>query len=123
MESALDKFFHLKERGTSVRTELLAGLTTFITAAYILAVNPSVLSATGMPQDSLFTATVLISTIGTLMMAFLTNYPFILAPGMGINAYFAYTVCLGMGYSWQTALTAIFVEGIIFVILSLTIVR
>ena len=123
MESALDKFFHLKERGTTVRTELLAGLTTFITAAYILAVNPSVLSATGMPQDALFTATVLISTIGTLMMAFLTNYPFILAPGMGINAYFAYTVCLGMGYSWQTALTAIFVEGIIFVILSLTNVR
>lgn len=123
MESALDKFFHLKERGTTVRTELLAALTTFITAAYILAVNPSVLSATGMPQDALFTATVLISTIGTLMMAFLTNYPFILAPGMGINAYFAYTVCLGMGYSWQTALTAIFVEGIIFVILSLTNVR
>ena len=123
MEQTLDKLFHLKERGTNVRTELLAGLTTFITAAYILAVNPSVLSATGMPQDALFTATVLISTIGTLMMAFLTNYPFILAPGMGINAYFAYTVCLGMGYSWQTALTAIFVEGIIFVILSLTNVR
>ena len=123
MEEKLDELFHLKERGTSVRTELLAGVTTFVTAAYILAVNPSVLAATGMPQDAVFTATALISTIGTLLMAALTNYPFILAPGMGINAYFAYTVCLGMGYPWQVALTAIFVEGIIFVILSLTNVR
>ncbi|SEH44450.1 MULTISPECIES: NCS2 family permease [Atopobiaceae] len=122
-KGALDRIFHLSERGTNVKTEILAGVTTFVTAAYILAVNPSVLAATGMPQDALFTATVLISTIGTLMMALLTNYPFILCPGMGINAYFAYTVCLGMGYSWQTALGAIFVEGIIFVILSLTNVR
>ncbi len=123
MEKALEKFFHLEERGTNVRTELIAGATTFVTAAYILAVNPSILSETGMPQGAVFTATVLISFIGTLLMAALTNYPFILCPGMGINAYFTYTVCLSMGYSWQTALTAIFVEGIIFVILSLTNVR
>lgn len=123
MEEKLDRIFHLGERGTSVKTEVIAGLTTFVTVAYILAVNPSVLSDAGMPSGAVFTATALISLIGTLMMAALTNYPFILAPGMGINAYFAYTVCLGMGYSWQVALAAIFVEGIIFVILSLTNVR
>lgn len=123
MEKALDKIFHLTENGTNVRTEVLAGLTTFVTIAYVLAVNPSVLSATGMDQGALFTATAVVSLVGTLLMAALTNYPFILAPGMGLNAYFAYTVCLGMGYSWQVALAAIFVEGIIFVILSLTNVR
>lgn len=123
MEKALDKFFHLTEMGTNVKTEIVAGLTSFVTIAYILAVNPSVLSAAGMPEGSVFTATAVISIIGTLMMAALTNYPFILVPGMGINAYFTYTVCLGMGYSWQVALAAIFVEGVIFVILSLTNVR
>lgn len=123
MEKTLDKIFHLTENGTNVRTEVLAGLTTFVTIAYVLAVNPSVLSATGMDQGALFTATAVVSLVGTLLMAALTNYPFILAPGMGLNAYFAYTVCLGMGYSWQVALAAIFVEGIIFVILSLTNVR
>lgn len=123
MEKFLDRVFHLSEKNTSIKTEVVAGLTTFVTIAYILAVNPSVLSATGMDSGSLFTATALVSFVGTLLMAALTNYPFILAPGMGINAYFAYTVCLGMGYSWQVALAAIFVEGVIFVILSLTNVR
>lgn len=123
MKDVLERFFHLSENHTDVHTEVVAGLTTFVTIAYILAVNPSVLSATGMDQGSVFTATAVVSFIGTLIMAALTNYPFILAPGMGINAYFAYTVCLGMGYTWQVALAAIFVEGILFVILSLTNVR
>lgn len=119
----LEKIFKLKENGTDVRTEILAGITTFMTMAYILAVNPSVLSAAGMDQGAVFTATALAAFIGTLLMALFANYPFALAPGMGLNAYFAYTVVLGMGYSWQTALTAVFVEGIIFILLSLTSVR
>ncbi len=123
MGEVLEKLFHLSENHTNVRTEVVAGLTTFVTIAYVLAVNPSVLSATGMDQGAVFTATAVVSFLGTLLMAALTNYPFILAPGMGINAYFAYTVCLGMGYTWQVALAAIFVEGILFVILSLTNVR
>lgn len=119
----LEKFFKLKEHGTDARTEILAGITTFMTMAYILAVNPSILAETGMDHGAVFTATALASVIGTLMMALLANYPFALAPGMGLNAYFAYTVVLGMGYSWQFALTAVFAEGIIFIILSLTNVR
>jgi len=119
----LEKFFKLQENGTDVRTEVVAGITTFMTMAYILAVNPSILSATGMDQGAVFTATALASLVGTLLMALLANYPFALAPGMGLNAYFAYTVVLGMGYSWQVGLTAVFVEGIIFIILSLTNVR
>ena len=119
----LEKLFKLSENHTDVKTEILAGITTFMTMAYILAVNPSILSATGMDQGALFTATALISFIGTLLMAFLANYPFALAPGMGLNAYFAYTVVLGMGYSWEFALTAVFAEGIIFILLSLTNVR
>ena len=119
----MEKFFKLKENGTDVRTEILAGITTFMTMAYILAVNPSIMAAAGMDQGAVFTATALASLIGTLLMAFLANYPFALAPGMGLNAYFAYTVVLGYGYSWQTALTAVFVEGIIFIVLSLTNVR
>ncbi len=119
----LEKFFRLKENNTDVRTEVLAGITTFMTMAYILAVNPSILAAAGMDQGAVFTATALASLLGTLLMAFLANYPFALAPGMGLNAYFAYTVVLGMGYSWEIALTAVFVEGIIFIILSLTNVR
>lgn len=119
----LEKIFKLKENGTDVRTEILAGITTFMTMAYILAVNPSVLSATGMDQGAVFTATALAAFIGTLLMAIFANYPFALAPGMGLNAYFAYTVVLGMGYSWETALTAVFAEGIIFILLSLTNVR
>ena len=99
MEEKLDRLFHLKEHGTTVKTEVLAGLTTFVTAAYVLAVNPSVMSATGMDAGAVFTATALVCFLGTLAMALLTNYPFVLVPSMGLNAYFAYTVVLGMGYS------------------------
>ena len=119
----LEKLFKLKENGTDVKTEVLAGITTFMTMAYILAVNPSILSAAGMDQGAVFTATALASFLGTAFMALFANYPFALAPGMGLNAYFAYTVVLGMGYDWQVALTAIFFEGIIFILLSLTNVR
>lgn len=119
----IEKFFKLKEHNTDVKTEVLAGITIFMTMAYILAVNPSILSDAGMNSNGVFIATALASFIGTLLMALLANYPFALAPGMGLNAYFAYTVVLGMGYSWQTALTAVFVEGIIFILLSLTNVR
>ena len=119
----LEKLFKLKESKTDVKTEVIAGITIFMTMAYILAVNPSVLSATGMDKGALFTATAIASLIGTLCMAFFANYPFALAPGMGLNAYFAYTVVLQMGYSWETALTAVFIEGIIFILLSVTNVR
>lgn len=119
----LEKFFKLKENGTDAKTEILAGITTFMTMAYILAVNPSILAAAGMDQGAVFTATALAALIGTLLMAACANYPFALAPGMGLNAYFAYTVVLGMGYDWQVALTAVFVEGIVFIVLSLTNVR
>lgn len=119
----LEKLFKLTDNNTDVRTEVLAGITTFMTMAYILAVNPSILAAAGMDQGAVFTATALASFIGTLLMAFLANYPFALAPGMGLNAYFAYTVVLGMEYEWEVALTAVFVEGIIFIVLSLTNVR
>ena len=123
MDDKLDKLFHLTERGTSVKTEVLAGLTTFVTAAYVLAVNPSVMSATGMDAGAVFTATALVCFLGTLAMAALTNYPFVLVPSMGLNAYFAYTVVLGMGYTWEVALAAIFVEGVAFAIISLTSLR
>ena len=119
----LEKFFKLSENGTDVRTEIVAGITTFMTMAYILAVNPNVLSATGMDHGAVFTATALASLIGTLLMALLAYYPFSLAPGLGLNAFFAYKVVLGMGYTWQVALTAVFVEGIVFIVLSLTNVR
>lgn len=119
----MERLFKLKEHGTTVRTEVTAGITTFMTMAYILAVNPGILSATGMPAGGIFTATALSSCIATLCMALLSNLPIALAPGMGLNAFFAFTVVLGMGYSWQLALTAVFVEGVIFVILSLFNVR
>lgn len=119
----LEKVFKLKENKTDVRTELMAGLTTFMTMAYILAVNPNILSAAGMDKNAVLIATALASFIGTALMAFFANYPFALAPGMGLNAYFAYTVCLQMGYTWQIALVAVFVEGLIFIVLSLTNVR
>ncbi len=119
----LDKIFHLKENHTDVKTEVMAGITTFMTMAYILAVNPNILEASGMDRGAIFTATALASFIATCLMALLSNYPFVLAPGMGLNAYFAYTVVLGMGYSWQQALAAVFVEGAIFIVLSLTNVR
>ena len=119
----MENFFKLKEHGTDVKTEVIAGLTTFMTMAYILAVNPSILGATEMDTGAIFTATALASAIGSFCMALFANLPFVLSAGMGLNAYFAYTVVLGMGYSWEVALTAVFVEGIIFIILSLTNVR
>ena len=111
MEVEMDKLFKLKENNTSVRTEVVAGITTFMTMAYILAVNPSILSASGMDSNAILMATAIASAIGCFAMAFLANYPFALAPGLGLNAYFAYTVCGSMGYSWKVALFAVFVEG------------
>lgn len=119
----LEKLFKLKENNTDVKTEVMAGITTFMTMAYILAVNPNILSASGMDANAVLLATALASFIGTVCMALFANYPFALAPGMGLNAYFAFTVVITYGYSWQIALLAVFVEGIIFIILSATNVR
>lgn len=119
----MEHFFKLKENNTTVRTEVIAGITTFMTMAYILAVNPTMLSAAGIDPTAALIATCLASFVGTMCMALMANYPFALAPGMGLNAYFAYTVCLGMGYDWRVALAAVAVEGVIFIILSLTNVR
>lgn len=115
----MEKLFKLKERGTNVRTEIIAGITTFLAMAYILAVNPSYLEIAGIPKAAAFSATAISAAIATLCMAFFANYPIALASGMGLNAFFAFTVCGAMGYSYQVALTAVFVEGIIFMILSL----
>lgn len=114
----LEKLFKLKEHNTDVKTEIIAGITTFMTMAYILAVNPNILSAAGMDKGAVFTATAVASFIGTMLMAIFANYPFALAPGMGLNAYFAYTVVLQYGYSWEIALAAVFIEGILFILLS-----
>ncbi len=119
----LEKIFKLKANGTDVKTEVVAGITTFMTMAYILAVNPSILSEAGMDARAVLLATCLASFIGTLCMAFMANMPFALSAGMGLNAYLAYTVVLGQGISWQIALFAVFVEGIVFIIMSLTNVR
>ncbi len=119
----IEKLFKLNENNTTMKTEILAGITTFMTMAYILAVNPSMLSAAGMDTIVVLMATCIASFIGTAAMAFMANYPFALAPGMGLNAYFAYTVCGAMGYDWRVALLAVFIEGIIFIVLSLTNVR
>jgi AGZA family xanthine/uracil permease-like MFS transporter len=119
----LDKFFQLQAHGTSVRTEIIAGVTTFLTLAYIIFVNPSILAETGMDQGAVFVATCLAAAIGTLIMGLLANYPVALAPGMGLNAYFAFGVVLGMGYTWQVGLGAVFISGVIFLILSLLPVR
>jgi AGZA family xanthine/uracil permease-like MFS transporter len=118
-----EKFFKLSEHGTNARTEVLAGFTTFMTMAYILIVNPLILADAGMDFGAVFTATALASMVATLIMAFYANLPFVLAPGMGLNAFFAYTVVLTMGYTWQFALTAVFIEGIIFLILTFFNVR
>ena len=118
-----EKFFRLKENHTNVKTEIAAGITTFLTMAYILAVNPAVLSGTGMNKTAVLLATCLASFIGTICMALMANLPFALSAGMGLNAYMAYTVCGIMGYSWQTALLAVFIEGIIFIVLSVTNIR
>ena len=119
----LDRLFHLTEHGTDIKTEIIAGITTFMTMAYILIVNPSILSAAGMDKGAVLTATALAGFIGTILMAGFANYPFALAPGMGLNAFFAFTVCKQMGYSWEMALAAVFVEGLIFIVLSLTNIR
>ena len=123
MNKFLSKAFGIDAGKHSVRTEILAGVTTFLTMAYILAVNPSIFSALDMPQGAVFTATALAALIGTLVMALYAKKPFALAPGMGLNAFFVFTVCLTMGHSWQFALTAVFLEGILFIILTLTKVR
>lgn len=119
----LEKFFRLRENKTTVRTEVVAGLTTFMTMAYILAVNPFFLSCAGMPKGGVLVATALAAFVGTALMAAFANYPFVLAAGMGLNAYFAFTVCGDMGYSWPFALLAVFVEGLVFLALSVTPVR
>ncbi len=119
----MEQFFKLKERGTDVKTEIMAGITTFMTMAYILAVNPGILGASGMDPGAVFTATAFSSAVGTLCMALLANMPLALSSAMGLNAYFTYTVVIGMGYTWQQGLAAVFVEGIIFIVLSLTNVR
>ena len=114
----LDKFFKITENKSTLRTEIIAGITTFMTMVYILAVNPSILSAAGMDKDAVFTATALSAIIATLVMALVAKLPFALAPGMGLNAFFAFTVVLGMGYTWEFALTAVFLEGIVFILLT-----
>ncbi len=119
----LEKFFKLSENNTTVKTEVIAGITTFMTMAYILAVNPDILSAAGMDKHAVFSATAISSIIATLVMALVAKLPFALAPGMGLNAFFAFTVCLGMGYTWQFALTAVFLEGIIFLLLTMFNIR
>jgi len=119
----MNKFFKLEERGTTVSREFIAGLTTFLAMGYIIFVNPSILGAAGMDEGAVFTATILVSVFGTLIMGLVANYPVALAPGMGTNAFFAYTVVLGMGYSWEQALAGSFVAGILFMILSLSSLR
>ena len=119
----LEKMFKLKENNTNVKTEITAGITTFMTMAYILAVNPSILSEAGMDSTAVLLATCIASFIGTACMAFMANLPFALSAGMGLNAFLTYTVVLGFGYTWQVALLAVFIEGIIFIILSVTNIR
>ena len=121
--SGLEKLFHIREMGSTVRQEVLAGITTFATMAYILAVNPAVLSQAGMDFERVFAATAIASAVATLIMGLLANLPFALSAGMGLNAFFSYSVCIGMGYSWQWALSAVFVEGIIFLLLTFFNVR
>lgn len=121
--SFLERQFKLNEHGTTVRTEMLAGLTTFLTMAYIIFVNPSILGDAGMPKDAVFVATCLIAALGTLVMGLFANYPIAIAPGMGLNAYFAYAVVLGMGYTWQAALGAVFLSGVLFLIVSVLRIR
>lgn len=118
-----EKYFKLKENNTTVKTEVLAGITTFMTMAYILAVNPDILSITGMDKHALFTTTAISAIIATLVMALVAKLPFALAPGMGLNAFFAFTIVLGMGHTWQFALTAVLIEGVIFILLTLFNVR
>lgn len=119
----LERFFQLSAHGTDVRTEVVAGLTTFLTMAYIIFVNPDILSAAGMPKDSVFVATCLAAALGSLIMGLYANYPIALAPGMGLNAYFAFAVVQGMGFTWQAALGAVFISGMLFILISLFRIR
>ena len=119
----LERLFELKELGTNVRREILAGVTTFLTMAYIIFVNPAILGDAGMDFGAVFVATCLAAAFGSAFMGLFANYPIALAPGMGLNAYFSYTVVLGMGFTWQVALGAVFISGIMFLILSMTTVR
>lgn len=119
----LSKLFGFDPKLSTVRTEVMAGLTTFLTMAYILAVNPNILSETGMDKGAVFTTTVVISAIATMFMGLYAKMPLALAPGMGLNAFFAYTVCMIMGYTWQFALTAVFLEGLLFLLLTVTNLR
>src|SRR6202044_422428 len=119
----LENFFKLSEHRTDVRTEILAGLTTFLTMAYIIFVNPAILGDAGMPKDAVFVATCLVAALGSLIMGLYANYPIACAPGMGLNAYFAYTVVKGMGFTWQAALGAVFISGCLFLIVTLFRVR
>jgi adenine/guanine/hypoxanthine permease len=118
--SLLERLFKLEEHGSNVRTEVMAGITTFLTMAYIIFVNPSILGDAGMPKGAVFVATCLIAALGTLIMGLYANYPIALAPGMGLNAYFAYVVVLGMGFPWQTALGAVFISGCLFLLVTVT---
>ena len=115
----LDSYFKLSENGVTIRTEVLAGVTTFLTMAYIIFVNPLILADAGMDRDAVFMATCLAAAIGTLIMGLYANYPIALAPGMGLNAYFTYGVVLGMGFTWQVALGAVFISGVLFLLLSI----
>ena len=115
----LERYFELRAHGTTVKTEVLAGLTTFLTMAYIIFVNPDILSAAGMPKDAVFVATCLAAAVGSAIMGLYANYPIALAPGMGLNAYFAFAVVGGMGFTWQQALGAVFVSGCLLVVVSL----
>jgi AGZA family xanthine/uracil permease-like MFS transporter len=119
----MEKFFKLKEAGTNVRTELVAGITTFFTMAYIIFVNPSILSATGMSWDGVFVATIIATVVGTLIMALVANVPYAVAPGMGLNAFFTYTVCFALGYAWQEALAMVFICGLINILITVTKLR
>ena len=119
----LERYFQLSAHGTSVRTEVMAGVTTFLTMAYIIFVNPDILSASGMPKDAVFVATCLAAALGSAIMGLYANYPIALAPGMGLNAYFAFAVVLGMGYTWQAALGAVFISGVLFILVSLFKIR
>ena len=119
----MEKLFKLKEHGTNVRTEMIAGFTTFFTMAYIIFVNPTILSATGMSWDGVFVATIIATVVGTLIMALVANVPYAVAPGMGLNAFFTYTVCFGLGFQWQEALAMVFICGIINIIITVTKVR
>src|SRR5690554_5523634 len=118
-----ERLFKLSEHGTTTKTEIMAGITTFLTMSYIIIVNPSILSSTGMDHGAVFVATCLAAVVGTLIMAFVANWPIGMAPGMGLNAFFAFTVVAALGYSWQQALGAVFISGVIFLIITITGIR